>query len=257
MLIIESNIDVVSEFLPLIRAVTQWTQVLTSQKIVTISLVRLMIRRLRNEVANLKRKAEAYQRGSAFERALSVKLQPFNASAERWIDHYYNDKFYNYGLLRVAEFLDPRTCSCVEDKGELDIVQDYLKLFVSKEDSSAPRGRGGAQAVGLAAAIESQFNKSPLEKEVQLYSLLMVSKTESVCNAMNHLEFWPGEGSSFPILAGVAARVLSTPPTSASDEQLFSVGGRIVTSARSRLNAHHINELCCLHQWLPKYDDMM
>ena len=56
---------------------------------------------------------------------------------------------------------------------------------------------------------------------------------------------------------GVAARVLPTPPTSASDEQLFSVGGRIVTSARSRLNAHHVNELCCLHQWLLKHDDMM
>ena len=29
------------------------------------------------------------------------------------------------------------------------------------------------------------------------------------------------------------------------------------TSARSRLNAHHVNELCCLHQWLLKHDDMM
>ena len=246
-----------NEFLPLMRTVAQWTQVITSQQMVTISLVRLMIRRLRNEVANLKRKANAYQRGSAFERTLSVKLQQLHASAEKWIDHYYNDEYYNYGLLRVAEFLDPRTCNCIEDKDELDIVQDFLKLFVSKEASSVPRGKGGAQAVGLAAAIETKTNKSPLEKEIQLYSFLMVSKTESVCNAINPLEFWPGEGSSFPILAGVAARVLPTPPTSASDEQLFSVGGRIVTSARSRLNAHHVNELCCLHQWLLKYDDDM
>ena len=52
----------------------------------------------------------------------------------------------------------------------------------------------------------------------------MVSKTESVCNAINPLEFWPGEGSSFSILAGVAARVLSTPPTSVSDEWLFLLG---------------------------------
>ena len=257
LLIVESNVDIMNEFLPLMRTVAQWTQVLTSQQMVTISLVRLMIRRLRNEVANLKRKANAYQRGSAFERTLSVKLQPLHASAEKWIDHYYNDEYYNYGLLRVAEFLDPRTCNCIEDKDELDIVQDFLKLFVSKEASSVPRGKGGAQAVGLAAAIETKTNKSPLEKEIQLYSFLMVSKTESVCNAINPLEFWPGEGSSFPILAGVAARVLPTPPTSASDEQLFSVGGRIVTSARSRLNAHHVNELCCLHQLLLKYDDDM
>ena len=82
----------------------------------------------------------------------------------------------------------------------IDIVQDYLKMFVSKEDSSAPRAKDGAQAVGLAAAFEAKSNKSPLEKEVQLYSLLMVSKTEPVCNAINPLDFWPGEGSSFPIL---------------------------------------------------------
>ena len=45
---------------------------------------------------------------------------------------------------------------------ELDIVQDYPKLFVSKEASSVPRGRIGAQAVGLAAAIETKTNKSAL-----------------------------------------------------------------------------------------------
>ena len=53
---------------------------------------------------------------------------------------------------------------------------------------------------------------------------------------------------SFPILAGIAARVLSIPATSASVEQLFSVAGRVVTTARARLNFRHVNELCCLHQ---------
>ena len=74
--------------------------------------------------------------------------------------------------------------------------------------------------------------------------------TDSICNAINSLEFWPGKGSSFSTLAGIAARVLPMPPTSASDEQLFSVKGRVVTSVRSRLNAHDAKERCSLHQWL-------
>ena len=55
---------------------------------------------------------------------------------------------------------------------------------------------------------------------------------------------------AFPIVAGIAARVLPIPATSASVEQLFSVAGRVVTTARARLNSRHVNELCCLHQWL-------
>ncbi len=55
---------------------------------------------------------------------------------------------------------------------------------------------------------------------------------------------------AFPALAGIAARVLSVPATSASVDKLFSISGRIVTTARAQLNFSHVNELCCLHQWL-------
>ena len=79
----------------------------------------------------------------------------------------------------------------------------------------------------------------------------MIGRGEEACNATNPLEFWgDGGATSFPILAGIAARVLSIPATSASVEQLFSVAGRVVTTARARLNFRHVNELCCLHQWL-------
>ena len=55
---------------------------------------------------------------------------------------------------------------------------------------------------------------------------------------------------AFPIFAGVAARVLSIPATSASVEQLLLVVGGVVTTAGARHNFRHVNELCCLHQWL-------
>ena len=96
--------------------------------------------------------------------------------------------------------------------------------------------------MGLATARTSRESK--LEKEVQLYANFMVNRGEETCYAMDPLEFWGSEGCiTFPILAGIAARVLSIPATSASVEQLFS-------NSRTSLNHRHINELCCLHQWL-------
>ena len=57
------------------------------------------------------------------------------------------------------------------------------------------------------------------------------------------LEFWANEMLvSFPILAGIAARVLSIPATSASVEQLFSVSGRVVTTAWARLSFRHVKQ---------------
>ena len=100
--------------------------------------------------------------------------------------------------------------------------------------------------MGLAAASNSR--QSPLEKEISLYANYMIGRGEEACNATNPLEFWASDGLvSFPILTGIAARILSIPATSASVEQLFSV---LVTTARARLNFRHVNKLCCLHQWL-------
>ena len=78
----------------------------------------------------------------------------------------------------------------------------------------------------------------------------MITLGEAACNALNPLEFWATQGLSFPILAGVAARILSIPATSASVEQMFSIAGRISCASRASLSSSHVNELCCLHNWL-------
>jgi hypothetical protein len=66
----------------------------------------------------------------------------------------------------LQSFLDPRTCNCIEDKDELDIVQDYLKLFVSKEASSVPRGKGGAQAVRC-LDLQLQLKRKPINRPLR------------------------------------------------------------------------------------------
>lgn len=200
-------------------------------------------------MTDLENKVSHYREGSASNRALAAKLNPFTRSAKDQVDHYFGDAFYNYGLLRVTEFLDPRTVHCVEDSAELKLVTRALTLLARPEDVAMPVRNLGQNAVGLAAASNSR--QSPLEKEISLYTNYMIGRGEEACNATNPLEFWANEGLvSFSILAGIAARILSIPATSASVEQLFSVSGRIVTTARARLNFRHVNELCCLHQWL-------
>ena len=125
------------------RLNAQWTQVLSSKKEVTISLVRLSVRSLRSAVSNLGIKIRTFQQeGSApVNRAFANKLKPFNERALHYIDHYFGDNFYNYGLLRVAEFLDPRTSMCIEDQDGLKQVIRSLKLLVNATDAVAP-GRG-------------------------------------------------------------------------------------------------------------------
>jgi hypothetical protein len=217
----ESNIDIITEILPLMKLNAQWTQILSSNKQVTISLVRLAIRSLRSAVDNLKKKVTEYSRGSAANRSLAAKLLPFQESAKKSIDHYFGDEFYNYGLLCVAEFLDPRTCWCVENADNFRDLMRALKLIANKEDVQ-PERIAGQQSVGLAGAAAASYNRqSPLDKEVTYYTNYMIHKSEIVCNSMDPLEFWGNEGMiTFPILAGIAARVLSIPPTSASVEQL-------------------------------------
>lgn len=89
---------------------------------------------------------------------------------------------------------------------------------------------------------------------MSLYTNCMLSRGEEACNATNPLEFWEVTARCYFLVlpAGVAARVLSTPAASvsASVEQLFSVAGGVVTTARARLSFRHVNDLCCLHQWL-------
>ena len=250
--VVDGNSAVIEEILPLMRLNAQWTQILSSKSAVTISLVRLAIRSLRSHVDLLETKVTDSRNGSAASRSLVTKLDPFVRSAKRYLDHYFGDDFYNSGLLRVAEYLDPRTVWCIEDSDELKTTVRALKLLANNEDILMPLRNHPQVAVGLGSAASSTNpRQSPIDKESALYTNLMVAKGEETCNGIDPLIYWATEGAiAFPILAGIAARILPIPSTSASVEQLFSVSGRVVSTARASLNCRHVNELCCLHQWL-------
>ena len=59
-------------------------------------------------------------------------------------------------------------------------------------------------------AAASSNRQSPLEKEVSFYTSYIIDRGKVVCNATSSLEFWGNDGMViFPILASIAARVLS------------------------------------------------
>ena len=233
------------------RLLAQWTQVLSSKKEVTISLVRLCIRRLRKYVDDMNSKINNLMIGSQADRTLANKLSDFYTEANFYVDHYFGDAFYDYGLLRIAELLDPRTVHCVEDANELKIVKDALKKLVDPLYTVVTTNVSASPSVGLASAVKGKKKESLVDKEIEQYLNVMITHGEEACNKMDPLSFWSEQGQvAFPILAGVAARVLPIPATSASVEQLFSASRRIVTTARASLNNSHINELSCMDQWL-------
>ena len=135
-------------------------------------------------------------------------------------DHYFGDDFYNYGLLRAAEFLDPRAVWCVEDVDELEQVKLVLKAMANEEDAKvlARQSRDDVGSVGLAAAAgATSFRTSRLGREVDSYAQAMINRGEQACSALNTLEFWPSEGKTqWPTLCYVASYTDSTYTTSSS-----------------------------------------
>ena len=55
----------------------------------------------------------------------------------------------------------------------------------------------------------------------------------------------------FPYLSNLAARYLSSPPSSVESERTFSIGGNIVTKDRTRLTAEHTEQMIFLNSNLP------
>ena len=65
------------------------------------------------------------------------------------------------------------------------------------------------------------------------------------------LKWWNRNAMGFPYLKSVAARYLSSPPSSVESERTFSIGGNIVTKDRSRLKADNTEKLIFLNSKLP------
>ena len=64
-------------------------------------------------------------------------------------------------------------------------------------------------------------------------------------------DWWKRHSILLPLMSKLAARCLSSPPSSVESERTFSIGGNIVTKNRNRLRADNTEKLIFLNSNLP------
>jgi hypothetical protein len=249
---VSDSMHAVNKVLPLMERVAQWTQILSSKTTVTYSLVRAAIRSYRKLVDDLEDVAKALARGNVNDKKIAPIVKAFYESALVQVNKYYGDNNYNFELYRLAEFLDCRTIWSFDDEEAVSDAAALLNAYAydcEKRVVRIPAAERRGSALGARVAGIGN-TKSPLEAEIDDYCSLVFSMGEEACMRINPLQFWADNMHRFPILARIAARILSAQATSSEVERLFSAAGRVLTAARSRLSYDHLNEIVCLHYWL-------
>jgi hypothetical protein len=177
-------------------------------------------------------------------------------SALAQVNRYFGDDHYNAMMYQVAEFLDIRLIYAIEDIEHLNEIQTVLRGMCTADEVAIPAstrsGHGSALGDHLrqASCGQPQQAKSPFDVEFDGYVQYAMTLGEEVGMSLDPLKFWADNATRWPILARLAARVLSIPATSSDCERLFSITGRIASSARASLASERIDKLTCLHGWL-------
>ena len=154
-------------------------------------------------------------------------------------------------LLETASFLDPRFkekfAHNIEDVKEM-IISEATAIIVDNnieaEQSSSPSGcpppaKKMKQSLGsLLKQNNTEYselpaNLSPRDKikhEIDAYL-----KEQNLDAEGNPLEWWRSHESTYPLMARISKKYLCVPATSTSSERVFSKGGLIVTPHRASL----------------------
>ncbi len=85
------------------------------------------------------------------------------------------------------------------------------------------------------------------EQEIFAYQALPLMPTHVGNNPQDPLLWWKNQAVAFPLLSELARFFLAIPATSVPSERIWSDGGQLVTTLRSRLNPEHIDQLLSLH----------
>ena len=167
-------------------------------------------------------------------------------------------------LYVIATLCDPRYRCRLFDAGKLQTVKSWLveearKAGDAMAATSSPPAKqprlstpNSRQTLvlgvlsGLLASSSCQTPSSIAETEVERY-LAQDPVPTTTCP----LDWWRENQSLFPLVAHVARRYLSAPPTSVASERLFSAAGLVYTDRRNRLAPKRADMLLFLKHNLP------
>lgn len=127
--------DVIVTILPFLKRCAEWTQVLSQSKYPTISLVRHGIRQLQGSISQLSEEITVFQSSDDLN-LLTVGnvLEGLKTLISENMAHYFNNKYINYWMFIVAEFLDPRFYQKLTAKEKRDCINIHLPALATTSE---------------------------------------------------------------------------------------------------------------------------
>jgi hypothetical protein len=249
-------------------------KILTTNHTSSIGLVRLYVRRLREQVELVK--AESARLAQARSPLAKVAKELYSNSKTE-LNKYFGDDFYDFWIFQFAEFLDGRTFkSFIKDKKLLKQIHEMMGgHFCSEEERLSPKAYFAKyhRRTGDAVVAEADQNDvpdflrgagvspdahlkdtSPLQDELADYIRMRLASADPI---KDPLLFWSQNSDKLPILARIARVILSIPPTQADCERMFSRSGKVSTPQRNALSPDHIDENTTLFYWLQETEERL
>ncbi|XP_060786971.1 E3 SUMO-protein ligase ZBED1-like [Neoarius graeffei] len=250
------DIDVLEAVNKSLAPLVDFTDALSGEKYVSISLVKPTLHLFNNSV---------------------LKDQEDDTLLAKTIKHdilgYLNEKYSGsetQELLDMASALDPRFKLKYVDEDQKESIVSRVKLEL--RDARAPSAMVEAPSVTTVAPADTEdaagtdvpskkrkllasfFKATPDQgagphlQEDQVISLEVQSyfQSETIDAEKDPMIWWRDAKAIYPRLSKLARKYLCIPATSSSSERVFSTSGNIVTCLRASLKPDHVNRLVFL-----------
>lgn len=150
--------------------------------------------------------------------------------------------------LLLASFLDPRHkhMPYVSESAKLKIYAHVRELLDRLEDDSLLLYVERAPSTSKTASFlgnDYYSISSNVCDELDFYKSMPV-----LCVDGDPVFWWKNNVKSFPKLHKIAVDYLAAPASSVSSERMFSAAGRLISKARTRLSAKHVDQILFLNK---------
>jgi len=243
------QIETLKNVLPLLKPICEATEILSSDKIVSVSLIVPCISVLKESMTNTNLDCN------------NIKM--FRKELLKELD----ERFQDDDHLLAATYLDPRFKNSIFNQQQANLALTFIKECISKFDTSDSLSQCPANScenvrdenVAGSSLMDKIFFKANnrnnipeisnnLEDEIHFYN-----RPNNQQRNDNILLFWKENEHLLPKLSSVAKNLLAIQATNCSSERTNSVGGQIMNKQRFSLSNSNMETLI----WCQKNKDLL